>query len=63
MSLVNLLTVNQIPHILEKTIDNLECLRRSHTSLILSKPIQSLKYRLNVLPPEDRLLDKHFCVA
>ena len=63
MSLVNLLTVNQIPHILEKTIDNLEGLRRSHPSLILSKPIQPLKYCLNVLLPEERLLDKRFCVA
>jgi hypothetical protein len=60
---VNLLTVNHIPHILEKTIDDLEGLRRSHPSLILSEPIQPLKYRLDVLPPEELLLDKRFCVA
>jgi hypothetical protein len=63
MILVNLLTVNHIPHILEKTIDDLEGLRRSYPSLILSEPIQPLKYRLDVLPPEELLLDKRFCVA
>jgi hypothetical protein len=58
-----LLTVNHIPHILEKTIDNLKCLRRGYPSLIPSEPIQPLKYRLDVLPPEEQLLDKRFCVA
>jgi hypothetical protein len=60
---VNLLTVNHIPHILEKTINDLEGLRRSYPSLIPSEPIQPLKYRLDVLPPEEQLLDKRFCVA
>jgi hypothetical protein len=60
---VNVLTVNRIPHILEKTMDDLEGLRRSYPSLILSEPIQPPKYRLDVLPPEERLLDKRFCVA
>jgi hypothetical protein len=60
---VNLLTVNHIPHILEKTMDDLEGLRRSHPSLIPSEPIQPLKYRLDVLPPEEQLLDKRFCAA
>ena len=60
---MNLLTVNHIPHILEKTIDDLEGLRRSYPSLILSEPIQPLKYRVDVLPPEQLLLDKRFCVA
>jgi hypothetical protein len=60
---VNLLTVNRIPHILEKTIDDLEGLRRSYPSLILGEPIQPLKHRLDVLPPEELLLDKSFCVA
>jgi hypothetical protein len=58
-----LLTVNHIPHILEKTIDDLEGLRHSHPSLILSEPIQPLKYCLDVPPPEELLLDKGFCVA
>jgi hypothetical protein len=58
-----LLTVNYIPHILEKTIDDLEGLRRSYPSLILSEPIQPLKYRLDVLPHEEFLLDKRFCIA
>ena len=52
ISLVNLLTVSHIPHILEKTIDDLEGLRRSYPSLIPSEPIQPLKYRLDVLPRE-----------
>jgi hypothetical protein len=58
-----LLTVNHIPHILEKTMDNPEGLRRSYPSLIPSEPIQSLKYCLYVLSPEEQLLDKSFCVA
>jgi hypothetical protein len=57
-----LLTVNHIPHILEKTIDDLERLSRSYPSLIPGEPIQPLKHRLDVLPPE-LLLDKRFCVA
>jgi len=60
---VDLLTINHIPHILEKTIDDLEGLRRSYPSLIHSEPIQPPKYRLDVLPPEELLLDKRFCVA
>jgi hypothetical protein len=55
-------TVNNIPHILEKTIDDLEGLRRGHPSLILSEPIQPLKYRLDVVLPEE-LLDNRFCVV
>jgi len=63
VSLVNLLTVNHNPHILEQTIDDLEGLRRSYPSLILSEPIQPLKYRIDVLPPEELLLENRFCVA
>jgi hypothetical protein len=44
-------------------MDDLEGLRRSHASFIPSEPIQSLKYRLDVLSPEEKLLDKGFCVA
>jgi hypothetical protein len=58
-----LLTVNHIPHILEKTLNDLEGLGRSYPSLILSEPIPPLKYRLDVLSPEELLLDKRFCVA
>jgi hypothetical protein len=58
-----LLTVNYILHILEKTIDDLEGLRGSYPSLIPSEPIQPLKYRLDVLPPEELLLEKCFCDA
>ena len=60
---MNLLTVNHISHIPEKTIDDVEGLRRSYPSLILSEPIQPLKYRLYVLPPEKFLLDKRSCVT
>jgi hypothetical protein len=49
------------------TISNQNCgntsLRRSYPSLILSEPIQPLKYRLDVLPSEELLLDKRFCVT
>ena len=62
MTLVNLLTLNHIPHIMEKTIDNLEGLRRGYPSLILSEPIQPPKCRLDILSPEERLLDKRFCI-
>ena len=58
ISLVDWLTVNHIPHITEKTINNIEGLHRSYPSLILSEPIQPLKYHLDVLPPEKLLLDK-----
>ena len=57
IGLVDLLTVNHIPHILEKTIDDLEGLRGSYPSLIPGEPIQSLKYRRDVLPPEEKFLD------
>ena len=63
INLVNLLTVNHTPHILEKTIDDVEGLRRSYPSLIFSESIQPLKYRLYVLPPKKFLLDKRFCVT
>jgi hypothetical protein len=58
-----LLTVNHIPHILEKTVDDPEGLRPSHPILIPSETIQPPKYRLDVLPPVEQLLDKRFCVA
>jgi hypothetical protein len=54
---MDLLTVNNTPHILEKTMDDLEGLRRSHPSLIPSEPIQPLKYRFDVFAPEEQLLD------
>jgi hypothetical protein len=57
---VKFLTVNHIPHSLEKTIDDLKGLRRSYPSLILSEPIQPLKYRLDVLPPQELLLDSFY---
>jgi hypothetical protein len=63
ISLVDLLTVNHIPHILKKTIDDLEGLRRSYPSLIVSEPVQPPKYRLDVLPTEELLLDMRYCVT
>jgi hypothetical protein len=60
---VGLLTVNHVPHILEKTIDDLEGLRRSYPGFILSEPIQPLKYRLDVLPPKKLLLDERSYIA
>jgi hypothetical protein len=63
VSLVNFLTVDDIPHILEKTIDDLEGLRSGYPTLIFSEPIQPLKYRVDVLPPEEFILYKRFCVV
>ena len=63
ISLVNLLTVNHIPHILKKAMDDLEGMHRRYPSLISSEPIQPPKYRLDVLPPQEQLLDKRSCVA
>ena len=60
---MDLLTVHHHSHILDETINDFEGLRGSYPSLILSEPIQPLKYRLDVLPPEKLLLDKRFCVA
>ena len=60
---MNLLTVHHHSHILDETINDFECLRGGYPSLILSEPIQPLKYRIDVLPPEELLLDKRLCVA
>jgi hypothetical protein len=63
ISLVILLTVNHTTHILKKSIDDLEGLCRSYPSLILCESVQPLKYRLDILSPEELLLDKRFCTA
>jgi hypothetical protein len=59
---VDLLTVHHLPHILGKTVDNLEGLRCSYPRLVLGESIQSPYYRFDVLLPEKRL-KKFFCVA
>lgn len=56
------LTVHNHPHILDKTVNNLECLRRGDPSLILGESIQSLDYRFDVLLSK-KLLNKFFCVS
>jgi hypothetical protein len=57
-----LLTVHHHPHILDKTVDNLEGLRRCYPSLIQGKSIQPLDDRFDILLSK-KLLDKFFCVA
>ncbi len=59
---MDLLTVHHHPHILDKTIYDFEGLRGSYPSLILSEPIQSLEYCLDLLLSE-KLLNKFFCVV
>ena len=61
-SLVDLLTVHYHPHILDKTVDYLECLRGGQFSFVLRESVQSLKNRLNILLPE-QLLDKFLCIT
>jgi len=62
MSSIDLLTIHHHPHILDKTINDFECLRGSYSSLILGEPIQPLKYCLDLLLSE-KLLYKFFCVV
>ena len=59
---MDLLTVHPLPHILGKTVDNLEGLRCCHPSLILGEPIQSLDYRFDVLLSK-KFLNKFLCAA
>ena len=56
------LTVHDHRHILDKTVNNLERLRRGDPSLILGESIQSLDYRFDVLLSK-KLLNKFFCVS
>ena len=56
------LTVHDHRHILNKTVNNLKCLRRGDPSLILGESIQSLDYRFDVLLSK-KLLNKFFCVS
>jgi hypothetical protein len=58
---MNLLTVHHHPHILDKTINDFEGLRRSYPSLILGEPIQPLEYCLDLLLSK-KLLNKFSCV-
>jgi hypothetical protein len=44
-----LLTIHYHSHVLEKAVDNLEGLRSGYPSLVQGEPVQSLKYRLDVL--------------
>jgi hypothetical protein len=44
-------------------MDDLEGLRRSYLGLVPSEPIQPLKYRLDVFPLQEQLLDKRLCIS
>jgi len=58
---MHLLTVHHHPHILNKTINDFQGLRRSYLSLTLGEPIQPLEYCLDLLLSE-KFLNKIFCV-
>ena len=58
---MDFLTVHHDPHILEKTVDNLEGLHCSYPSLILGESAKPLDYRFDVLL--SKKLDKFYCVA
>ena len=56
------LTVHHHPHILDKTIHNLERLRCSYPSLVLGESIQPVEYSFDVLLSKE-LLKKFFCAG
>jgi hypothetical protein len=58
----DLLTVHHHPHVLDKTIHNLERLRCSYSSLILGKSVQPVEHRFDVLISKE-LLKKLFCMS
>jgi hypothetical protein len=60
-SLVDLLTVGDHPHILDKTMDNLQGLRSGQFRLFLGESVKPLENRLGILLSE-QLLDKFLCV-
>ena len=62
ISRLYLLTVHDRPHILDKTVDDLESLRCSSPSLIVCESIQPLEDSLNLLLSES-FLDKFDCVV
>ena len=55
------LTIHYHSHILYKAVDDLERLRCSYPSLILSESVKPLEHCLDVLLSE-QLLNKFFCV-
>jgi hypothetical protein len=59
---MDLLTIQDVPHILDKTIHDFKGLRSGRPSLVLGQPVQSLKNRPNVILPQ-KLLYEFYCVA
>ena len=51
-----------VPHILDKTVDDLKCQCCRHTSLILSKSVEPLKNPFDFILSE-KLVYKDFCIA
>jgi hypothetical protein len=62
ITLVDSLTIHHHLHVLDKTVNNRECLRCGYASLILGESIKPLEYRFDVLLSKE-LLDQFFCVS
>ena len=57
---MSFLTVHELLHILDETVDDPESLSRGSPSLVLRESVQPLQDRLNVLVPE-KILHKFDC--
>ena len=62
-SLVDLLTVHYHFHILNKAVDDLECLRCGDPSLVQGESVQPLKDSLDVFLSTNELLEKFSWVS
>jgi len=56
------LTIHELPHILDESVDNSECMSCSILGLVSRQPVKPLEDCLDVLLLE-KLLDKFDCVA
>ena len=61
-NLGSLLTIHELPHILDESVDDSECMSCSSPDLILSQPVKPLKDGLDVLLLE-KFLYKFDCVV
>jgi hypothetical protein len=57
-----LLTANDHPHIMHKTVDDLEGLHCGHPSLVLGESVQPLEHRIDYVLPE-KLLNRFLCIS
>ena len=49
------LTIHHYPHVLDKTVNNRECLRCGYASLILGESIKPLENRFDIFLPKELL--------